>query len=128
MAACKTSDDLSFCLPQQVTNSDCLALLYGLHQISTVPMLSNFAEWMNCEDMFLSVGGNVVDDPGEIRKQLRSTPILMQSEQLSGALKPRRIRRMTSISLDCYLLWPDARCGTIAFLQKCIIKLIPLLH
>ena len=67
----------------------------GLNDSSDLPeerhrvMLSNFAEGMNYKDMFLSVNGNVLDDPGEIRKQLRSIPIFRQHEHRSGTLKVR---------------------------------------
>ena len=67
----------------------------GLNDSSDLPeerhrvMLSNFAERMNYKDMFLSVDGNVLDDPGEIKKQLRSIPIFRQHEHRSGTLKVR---------------------------------------
>jgi len=65
----------------------------GLHDSSDLPeerhrvMLSNFAEGMNYKNMFLSVNGDVLDDPSDIEEQMRSIPIFRTREQPFGTLK-----------------------------------------
>jgi hypothetical protein len=67
----------------------------GLNDPSDLPeerhrvMLSNYARMMDCESLFLSVDGDMLDDHYEIWRQFQSIPIFRQDGDFSGTMRVR---------------------------------------